>query len=243
MINVVIPMAGEGSRFVKGGYRTPKPFIDVLGKPMIVRVMENLNIPNANFILIVREEHMLQEAELVEKIKKNYKAVFIPISKLTEGTACTVLYARKYINNEVPLLIANSDQIVDININDYINNSKERDLDGSILCFIDLKRDIKYSFAKIDENELVTEVKEKVGISDYATVGIYYFEKGKNFVNGAIDMIVENDRTNGEFYTCPTYNYLIQMNKRIGVYNIDYNQMHNLGTPSDLNDYLSFIGS
>lgn len=239
MINVVIPMAGEGSRFVQGGYSTPKPFISVSGKPMIVRVMENLNIPNAKFILIVREEHMLQEAELVEEIKKNYNVVFIPISKLTEGTACTVLYARKFINNKVPLLIANSDQIVDININEYINNSKERDLDGSILCFIDLKRDIKYSFAKIDENELVTEVKEKVGISDYATVGIYYFEQGKYFVNGAIDMIVENDRTNGEFYTCPAYNYLIKDEKKIGIYNIKINDVHMIGTPEDLNIYLN----
>lgn len=241
MINVVIPMAGEGSRFVKGGYSTPKPFIEVLGKPMIVRVMENLNFPNANFILIVREEHMKSETKLIEEIKKNYNAVFIPINKLTEGTACTVLYARKFINNNTSLLIANSDQIVDININQFVNNSKERGLDGSILSFIDLTRDSKYSFAKIDKNGLVTAVKEKVGISDNATVGIYYFEKGKDFVNGAIDMIVDNDRTNGEFYTCPVYNYLVKMKMKIGIYNIEYDQMHCLGTPNDLNKYIEFI--
>ena len=238
MINIVIPMAGAGSRFVKAGYKTPKPFIDVLGKPMIMRVLENLSYPDARYILVTRKEHMERESELVEEIKRNFNVVFIPIDKLTEGTASTVLYARKYINNETPLLIANSDQLVDMDIAKYINECKERKLDGSILTFIDKSRDTKWSFAKINDDGLVTEVKEKVGISDYATVGIYYFSKGKDFVDSAIDMIIENDRVNGEFYTCPVYNYSIENNRRIGVYNIDFKQMHGLGTPDDLNEYL-----
>src|SRR5471030_1031886 len=114
MINIVIPMAGEGSRFVVAGYQKPKPFIDVDGKPMIVRVMENLQYPGAQFILIARKEHLEKEAELVQEIEKNYNARFIAIDRLTEGTACTVLFALRIINNHTPLLIANSDQIVDI---------------------------------------------------------------------------------------------------------------------------------
>ncbi len=238
MINIVIPIAGAGSRFVKAGYKTPKPFIDVLGKPMIVRVLENLSYPDARFILVIRKEHMEAESELVEEIKKNFNVVFIPINKLTEGAVCTILYAHKYINNDSPLLLANSDQIVDINIENYINDCKDRDLDGSILTFIDKTRDIKWSFAKTNENGLVTEVKEKVGISDFATVGLYYFTKGKDFVDSAIDMIIENDRVNGEFYTCPVYNYTIRNKGRIGIYNINFNQMHGIGTPDDLNEYL-----
>ena len=132
MINIVIPMAGAGSRFAKAGYDKPKPFIDVNGKPMIVRVLENLAYPDARYILIARKEHMEKEAELVKQIEKEFNAIFIPIDKLTEGTACTVLYARKYINNDDPLLIANSDQIVDMNISDFINDCKVRGLDGSI---------------------------------------------------------------------------------------------------------------
>lgn len=239
MINIVIPMAGAGSRFVKAGYKTPKPFIDVLGKPMIMRVLENLSYPDARYILVIRKEHMKAEWELVEEIKSKFNVVFIPIDKLTEGTASTVLYARKYINNELPLLIANSDQLVDMNIADYIDDCKKRKFDGSILTFIDKSRDTKWSFAKIDDNGLVTEVKEKVGISDYATVGIYYFSKGKDFVDFAIDMIIENDRVNGEFYTCPVYNYAIKNKRRIGVYNIDFKQMHGLGTPDDLDKYIT----
>jgi dTDP-glucose pyrophosphorylase len=238
MINIVIPMAGAGSRFAKAGYEKPKPFIDVDGKPMIVRVLENLAYLDARYILIAKKEHMEKEAELVKQIEKEFNAVFIPIDKLTEGTACTVLYARKYINNNEPLLIANSDQIVDMKIADFIDDCSDKKLDGSILTFIDEFKDPKWSFAKIDENNLVTEVKEKVVISKYATVGIYLYSKGKDFVNATIDMIIENERVNGEFYTCPTYNYAINEGAKIGIYNIDFKQMHGIGTPDDLNKYL-----
>lgn len=241
MINIVIPMAGQGSRFAKAGYEKPKPFIDVDGKPMIVRVLENLAYPDARYILIARHEHMKKEAELVKQIEKEFNAIFIPIDKLTEGTACTVLYARKYINNDEPLLIANSDQIVDMNIADFINDCKDRNLDGSILTFIDHYKDPKWSFAKLDENSFVTEVKEKVVISEFATVGIYLYSRGKDFVDASIDMIIENDRVNNEFYTCPTYNYAIKEGSKIGIYNIEFEQMHGIGTPEDLNLYLDFI--
>ena len=239
MINIVIPMAGQGSRFAKAGYEKPKPFIDVNGKPMIVRVLENLAYPDARYILIARKEHMEKEKELVIQIEKEFNAIFIPIDKLTEGTACTVLYARKYINNDEPLLIANSDQIVDMNIADFIDDCSDKKLNGSILTFIDEFKDPKWSFAKVDKNNLVTEVKEKVVISEFATVGIYLYSKGENFVNATIDMIIENERVNGEFYTCPTYNYAINEDAKIGIYNIDFKQMHGIGTPDDLDIYLS----
>lgn len=241
MINIVIPMAGAGSRFAKAGYEKPKPFIDVNGKPMIVRVLENLDYPNARYILIARKEHMEKEKELVKQIENEFNAIFIPIDKLTEGTVCTVLYARKYINNNDPLLIANSDQIVDMDIADFIDDCKDRELDGSILTFIDKHQDPKWSFAKLDENQLVTEVKEKVVISEFATVGIYLYSKGKEFIDASIDMIIENDRVNNEFYTCPTYNYAIKENAKIGIYNIEFEQMHGIGTPDDLNSYLKLI--
>ncbi|WP_221407143.1 glycosyltransferase family 2 protein [Elizabethkingia anophelis] len=238
MINIVIPMAGLGSRFAKEGYDKPKPFIDVNGKPMIVRVMENLYYPSAKYFLIARKEHLEIEKDLVKKIEQEYNVTFIWIDKLTEGTACTVLYAREYINNRAPLMIANSDQIVDISIMDFINDCLDRKLDGSILTFLDKELNPKWSFAKVNFEGLVTEVKEKEAISEHATVGIYMFSKGENFVNGAIDMILENDRVNNEFYTCPVYNYMIRDNKRIGIYNIDAEAMHGIGTPEDLNNYL-----
>ena len=242
-INIVIPMAGLGSRFAKEGYEKPKPFIDVNGKPMIVRVLDNLDYPNANYILIGRKEHLEQEKGIVAQIEKDYNVTFIGIDKLTEGTLCTVLYSRKYINSETALLVANSDQIINSSIVNFINDCFERNLDGSILTFRDEELNPKWSFAKLDDNNLVTEVKEKEAISEFATVGIYLFSKGNTFINAAIDMIIENDRVNNEFYTCPVYNYLINEGLKIGVYEIAESAMNGIGTPKDLEKYVEKFNS
>jgi len=241
MVNIVIPMAGEGRRFKEAGYKKPKPFIDVFGKLMVERVIENINIKNAHFILIGRRDHLQENLEEQEYLKNKFRITFIEVPKLTEGTACTVLFARKFIANDLPLMIANSDQIVDINISKYFDDMMSRSLDGSILTFIDKERNPKWSFAKIDHQDLVLEVKEKEAISEYATVGIYLFNKGNDFVDSAISMIIHNDRVNNEFYTCPVYNYAIREGKKIGIYNMNAEQMHGTGTPEDLRKYLALI--
>jgi dTDP-glucose pyrophosphorylase len=238
-INVVIPMAGLGSRFSKAGYLKPKPFIDVNGIPMIEHVINNLNVINAQYILIGRKEHLIEEAELVNYLIKKYDVKIIQIDKTTEGSACTVLFSINSINNSSPLLIANSDQLVDIDINIFINDCINRKLDGSILCFKDVEKNVKWSFARIDKNDLVDLVKEKEAISDYATVGVYFFSKGSSFVQAALEMIINQDRVNGEYYTCPVYNYLINSGKKIGIFNIEVNKMHGLGTPEDLVKFLN----
>lgn len=234
-------MAGQGSRFQQQGYKKPKPFIDVDGKPMISRVIENLYYPGAKYYLLARKEHLEAEQELVKAIAEKYNAVFIAIDKLTEGTACTVLYARQFINNNAPLLIANSDQIVDCNISAFIDDCLAQKKDGSILTFIDAELNPKWSFAKLDGNKNVIEVQEKKAISEFATVGIYFFTEGRTFVNSAVDMIIANERVNNEFYTCPVYNYAIKDGKTIGIYNIDSAAMHGIGTPEDLDKYLAVI--
>lgn len=238
MINIVIPMAGLGSRFFTSGFVKPKPFIDINGKPMIYRVLENVHYPNARYFLLVRTEHLEKEKEIINIIKKDFNVEFIPIIKPTEGTACTVLFARQFINNDEPLLIANSDQIVSISIQAFINDCFNRKLDGSILCFRDAELNPKWSFVKTNKTGLVTEVKEKELISDLATVGIYLYVRGSYFVDSAIQMIIENDRVNNEFYTCPTYNYLIRNGKKIGTFEIHYEEMHALGTPEDYYKYI-----
>lgn len=240
MLNIVIPMAGAGSRFAQAGYTKPKPFIDVAGKPMIARVMENLNdgFKQVRFILIARKEHMEAEAELVRELEASYNAVFVPIDKLTEGAACTVLFARGLINNDDALLMANSDQLVDASMKAFIEDCARRGLDGSILTFRDPHKDRKWSFARLDEAGIVQEVREKQPISDIATVGIYYFLKGRDFVDAAVDMIIENDRANNEFYVCPVYNYGIRLGKRFGTFDIPFEAMHGIGTPEDLQAYL-----
>ena len=240
-INIVVPMAGAGSRFTKAGYKNPKPFIDVLGQSMISRVLDNINIRDARYILIARKEHVDAEPETVQRILDSYNAEFITIDQLTEGAACTVLYAHRLIDTDVPLMIANSDQIVDVSLQSYVDEAFERNLDGSILTFRD--NHPKWSYAKLNDGDLVTEVREKEVISEFATVGIYLFTKGKTFVNSAIDMMVRNNRVNNEFYVCPVYNYAIKSGAGIGIYNIDSTQMHGTGTPEDLDRYVDILKS
>lgn len=240
-MNIVIPMAGLGSRFANAGYDVPKPFIDVKGKPMISRVMDNLAHQDANFILLANAQHLDRYPSVVEEIVRSYPATFVPVSKVTEGTACTVLYARKWLDLDEPVIVANSDQIIDINFEDFIREAKIRNLDGSIMTFIDKERNPKWSFAELSSEQLVLQVREKEPISNFATVGIYYFNSAHCLLDSIIQMIIENDRTNNEFYVCPVYNYLIRDGLKIGIFNIENYQMHGIGTPSDLNAYLATI--
>jgi len=234
-------MAGLGSRFSNAGYQKPKPFIDVAGEPMIARVMQNLTSKNARFILISREEHLSLEQEAVAKMERISNARFIPIKYTTEGAACTVLLARPALDSGSPLIIANCDQIVDFDVNGFIHDAKARNLDGSILVFRDEQRNPKWSFAAVDEHGLVTRVKEKEAISELATVGIYYFREANEFFWGSLYMVANNDWTNGEFYVCPVYNYMIKAGRRVGVYEISQEKMHGIGTPEDLNAYMASL--
>lgn len=239
MINIVIPMAGAGSRFVQAGYLKPKPFIDVCGVVMIERVLNNLKMNNARYILIARNEHLVSEKASFECLRKKYNCEILTVDKLTEGAACTILLSCWLINNDEPLLLANSDQIVEMNIADFINDSIERKLDGSILTFS--ANHPKWSYAKIDGNGHLVELREKEVISEHATVGLYYYQRGKDFVNSAIQMIANNDRVNNEFYTAPAYNYSIKNSLTIGIYNIEEAQMYGLGTPEDLDIYVKHL--
>ncbi len=241
-VNVIIPAAGEGSRFAKAGWKKPKPFIDLAGRPMLDHVIENVAPDGASVTLLLRDAHMEQHPTIVQAFDTAGINI-IPVDKLTEGTACTVLLARKFFDNDSPMIVANSDQIVDFEVTDYITDCINRGLDGSILVFRDPSRDPKWSFAKLDDEGLVTEVAEKKPISDLATVGIYLFTSGRDFVSAAADMIAANERVNGEFYTCPVYNYMIANGARIGVYEVATDAMSGLGTPHDFSGFLESRGA
>jgi dTDP-glucose pyrophosphorylase len=241
-LNVIIPAAGEGSRFSEAGYPIPKPFIDVSGEMMIQRVLNNLPTSGALPTVILRREHMTALPQAVEKLLSRGVGI-VPVEALTEGTACTVLLAREHFDNDQPLLIANSDQLVDVDLNPFIADCLKRGLDGSILVFRDETKNPKWSFAQTDSIGRVIRVAEKAPISDLATVGIYLFRRGRDFVSAAADMIANNDRVNGEFYTCPVYNYMIRSGLHVGVYEIPQSAMHGIGTPQDLSAYLELIGA
>jgi HAD superfamily hydrolase (TIGR01509 family) len=232
-MNVLIPMAGAGSRFAAAGYTFPKPLIDVEGKPMIQVVVDNLNI-DATFIYVVQKEHRAKFNldTLLNLITPNCKIV--EVDGMTEGAACTTLLAKEFINNDEPLLMANSDQFVEWDSNEFMYKMIEQKVDGGILSFTATHP--KWSFAKVDEYGYVTEVAEKNPISDIATVGVYYWAKGSDYVKYAEQMIEKNIRTNNEFYVCPVFNEAIGDCKKIKTFNIE--KMWGLGTPEDLKYYL-----
>ena len=237
MLNIVVPMAGLGSRFVEKGYTFPKPLLEIKGKPMIQVVVENLK-PNIDhrFIFIVRKEHMQNYAlkELLNHVSPG--CIILPIDQVTEGAACTVLLAMDYIDNEDALLIANSDQYVDICFDDFLKFCGENNSDGTIMTFQSTHP--KWSYAKVDKNGNVVEVAEKRPISDKATVGIYYYAKGNDFCRNTEKMIEKDVRVNNEFYVCPVYNEFVLNNKKIKIYDIKFEEMCGLGTPEDYESFL-----
>ena len=232
-LNVLIPMAGAGSRFEQAGYTFPKPLIEVRKKPMIQVVVENLNI-KANYIYVVQKSHREKYNldALLSLITPGCKVV--ETEGMTEGAACTALLAKEHINTDAPLFFANSDQFVEWDSNEFLYKMNETNADGGIVTFEATHP--KWSFAKINKQGLVTEVAEKKPISNIATVGFYYWKQGSDFVKYAEQMINKNIRVNNEFYVCPVFNQAIEDNKKIRTFNI--NGMWGLGTPEDLNYYL-----
>jgi dTDP-glucose pyrophosphorylase len=245
MINIVIPMAGAGSRFATAGYIEPKPLILIHGLPMIRLVIENLRPKRTahRFIFLAQRAH-LDHYGMREKLISwaGPNAVVMSLDGLTEGAACTVLLAKSLIATQEPLMIANCDQYVDVAIDDYLDHINGTELNGLIMTMT--AKDPKWSFVGLDRTNRVTVVVEKKVISNEATVGIYNFAHGSDFVRAAEAMIEKNLRVNNEFYVAPSYNEMIQSETRggskVGIFNIgsDGHGMYGLGVPEDLQRFL-----
>jgi len=232
-INIVIPAAGLGSRFANAGYAFPKPLIEVNGKPMIQLVVDNLAI-GGHFIFIVQEKHH-------DQYNLNYLlgalapgCDIVKARGLTEGAACTILLAKDHINNDDPLLIANSDQLLDWDPRQFVYASMSDGVDGCISTFTSVHP--KFSFVRTNEQGYVVEVAEKKVISNQATTGVYFWRRGADFVKYAEQMIAKGKRVNNEFYTCPVYEEAIEDGFKIKT--VPVNKFHCLGTPQDLDTYL-----
>jgi len=234
-MNIVIPMAGAGKQFQERGYTFPKPLIEIRGKPMIQWVIENLNT-EGNFIFIVREEHYekYQLQYLLNLLAPGCK-VIVQRDWVTPGAAGSVLLAEEYICNDRPLVIANADQYIEWNSNEFFYAMAHEECHGGIVSF--KATHPRWSFARRGENGFIAEVAEKRPISDDATVGVYYWKQGADFVRAVKQMIAKDIRTNNEFYVCPTFNELIQEGKKIRIFPIK--KMWSFGTPEDLDVFFN----
>jgi NDP-sugar pyrophosphorylase family protein len=234
-MKILIPMAGEGSRFAKEGYTFPKPLIDVNGKPMIQAVVENLDF-NADYIFLVRGEHLEKYEGLEDTLQRitNGKCTIVTVDELTEGAACTALLAKEYINNDEDLLIANSDQYIEYSPENFNMMKEMTDTDAMVYTFEAVHP--KWSFVKTNSRGIVTEVAEKKPISNIATCGIYWYRKGSDFVKYAEQMVEKDIRVNNEFYIAPVYNELIEDGKTLVPFYV--HSMWGIGTPEDLRAFL-----
>lgn len=233
-MKIVIPMAGAGSRFEKAGYSFPKPLIEVRGNPMIATVVDNLNL-QGQYIFLVQKSHY-EKYDLKGMLSMIAPGCeIVQIDGVTEGAACTVLTARELIDSDEQLVIANSDQWIKWNSLETISSFNDKDSDGGILTFNSVHP--KHSFAKVDGNGWVSEVAEKNPISNNATVGIYHWKHGSDFVRYADQMIAKDIRTNNEFYVCPVFNEAIKDGKKFKASRVD--EMWGMGTPEELTNYLA----
>lgn len=238
-VNVVIPMAGNGSRFASVGYKDPKPLIPVFGKPMISWVVKNLGL-DATYTFITRKEFGAED--YLQSLVPGCNVV--TIDRVTEGAACTILLSKKLVNNDSPLLIINSDQYIEFDecetafkfVFDFLYNPTEKHLSGKISTF-DGHRHPKWSYAKLDENGIVTEVREKDPFSEHATTGLYLWRHGCDFVRYAEQMITKNIRVNNEFYVVPVFNEAIADGKQIII--CPCRKMWGIGVPEDLEHFLA----
>ena len=232
-MNIVIPMAGLGSRFPSHLYPEPKPLIKVRGKPMIAIAIESLNLDGNYFIVIAKNKYSERIKNTVTQVKPTCQ--FLEIDYVTEGPAKSALLFRENINNDEELIIANCDQIMEWNSKAFVHNV--RLYDGAVVTYH--TDTTKNSYARINKEGFVVEVREKEVISNISLNGIHYWKKGAYFVESAERMIGMEDRApTGEFFIGPSFNYMIESGLCVGIHHIP-NQQHNaVGVPEDLNTYI-----
>lgn len=239
-MNIVIPMAGSGSRFKEAGFEKIKPLIKVGEDTMISQAVTSLGIAG-KYTFIIREGDSTEELEkilfaLEDEIEHVEKVKIIKINYLSDGPACTALLAKDIINSTDPLVIANCDQIMNWNGEAFKNFCLHNAYDGVVVTYY--ADTPKNSYAKLNKRGLITEIKEKEIISNISLNGIHFWKKGSYYVESAETMISENKKSkNGEFYIGPTYNEMINMNMKVGIYHVPNIQHNAIGTPEDLDRY------
>ena len=234
-MNILIPMAGLGSRFLTQGFMLPKPLIDVNGTIMIIRAIQSIGIHDAKYLFVITKN---EYSEIIKtEISKHVNCEFIEINYLTEGPACSALLFKKQINNDDELIIANCDQIMEWNTANFLLNVRQ--YDGAVVTYHETTD--KNSYARINDSGQVIEIQEKLVISNISLNGIHYWKQGRYFVSSAEEMIAKDNRApNGECYVGPTYNYMIKSGKTVGIYHIP-NQMHYpVGVPADLEKFIIY---
>ena len=230
--NILVPMAGLGSRFIKEGFKVPKQLINIKDKHLIDISLDCLNYEDCNLIFVVRDE-TVYNFHIDELLKKKFgdDIKIVVLDKLTDGSVCSCLYAEEYIDNDAPLVI----HTLDIEFRPVFDPHTMNDLDADGLLLTFKSNSANYSYADVDDDGYVKRTAEKKAISSNACVGIYGFKKGSDFCKYAREMIIKDIRTKNEFYIAPLYNLLVDDDKKIVTSDVD--KMHVFGTPDEFHFY------
>lgn len=236
--NILVPLCGKSSFFDTAEYPFPKPLVEINGQPMIQWVVDNLNtVRNGKkFIFIIKTiENEQFYIENTLKLLTNQGCDIIKISHDTLGAPCTCLMAIDQINNDIPLVISNSDQIIDADLSKIVDHFLDRDVDAGVVCFNSVHP--KWSYVRLDEQENIIETAEKRPLSRFAIAGFYFFKHGKDFVRAAFRSIKKGTQINGVYYIAPALNELILENKRLGVFKIASSQYHSFYSPQKIEEF------
>ena len=243
MVNIVIPMAGLGSRFAKAGQARPKPLIEVLpGQPMLTFVTRYLSLGEPHrFVFVCRSEHV--EDFSLESVFKSLVRSFViaTTDDVTQGPACTALLASKFIDNDQELLVAYCDDYLDERIDEVLYEWRRKKAAAGALLFS--SRNPRHAYAVTSASGRVLKVAEKERISAKAIAGFYYFREGRDFVRLAKRMVREDRRAKGEFFVSGVYNEFIAEGKRVVSRTIPARNNYSMGVPADLERFRRLIVS
>ena len=236
MINILIPLAGSNQFFSEAEYPFPKPLIEINGKTMIEQVINNFDSikKEKQFIFIVNSDDCKKyHLDNVLNLLTDHSCKLIRINNETKGAACSAMMAIEYIDNEIELIIANSDQIFDENLDDIVAAFK--DVDGGVITFDSVHP--RWSYARLDADGYIVEMAEKRPLSRHAVAGFYYFKKGSDFIENAKRMIGKDASVNGLYYVAPTFNEMVLKNKKLIIKKIKNSTYHTFYTPRKIQEY------
>lgn len=238
-MNVLVPIAGPDEAFRERGLGPTKNLAELARKPLVQHVHENLRPLGGRFLFVVRRDevarfHLDEILRLLEP-----GCVVVVAEGATTGAACTALLAIEHIDTDEPLVIANGDQVLLTDLPAAVGEFRDRGLDGGILTFDAVHP--RWSYVRLGADGLIVEAAEKRTISRHATAGFYYFRRGRDYVEAAMEMIRKDAHVNGGFYVCPAYNQMILRQARVGIRTIPVEAYYSLATPQGVQLYEGFL--
>lgn len=238
MLNILIPMGGISTFFESDEYPYPKPFIEINGSLMIELVIANfahIKEPHRFLFIVQKADCSAYHLDDTLRLLAGEQCEIITLNGETKGAACSALMAIDYIDNDDKLIIANGDQILDLDMNDLLGFFDSRASDGGVVSFTSVHP--KWSYVRLDEQQRIVETAEKRPISNNAIAGLYYYRRGHDFVTSAMKSIEKDANVKGLYFIAPTLNEMVLENKSIDIYRLEKERYHSFYSPQKIKEY------